>query len=103
MGMFVKKGDTVEVLSGKDRGFRGEVRRVDPATGRVQVEGVAKVKRHQRAQGPERPGGIIEHEAFIDASCVQVVCPKCSERTRIAHKVEDGKKVRVCKKCGASF
>ncbi len=99
----VRKGDTVEVISGKDKGVRGEVRRVYPETGRVTVEGVAMVKRHTRAQGPNDPGGIVEREGTVDASTVMLVCPKCSEPTRVGHAVADGKKVRVCKKCGAQF
>ena len=91
----VRKGDTVEVISGKDKGVRGD--------GRVTVEGVAMVKRHTRAQGPNDPGGIVEREGTVDASTVMLVCPKCSEPTRVGHAVADGKKVRVCKKCGAQF
>ncbi len=101
--LHVRKGDTVEVISGKDKGARGEVRRAYPETGRVTVEGVAMIKKHQRAQGPNNPGGIIDREGTVDASTVMLVCPKCSERTRVGHAVENGKKVRVCKKCGAHF
>ena len=73
MSMNVKKGDTVVVLSGKDRGKQGE------------------------------QGGIVKREAALAACKVQVVCPKCSKATRVAHKVENGKKTRVCKHCGAEL
>ncbi len=99
----VRKGDTVEVISGKDKGVRGEVRRVNPSTGRVTVEGVAMIKKHTRASGPNDPGGIIDREGTVDASTVMLVCPKCNEPTRVGHATDDGKKVRVCKKCGAHF
>ena len=73
MAMNVKKGDTVIVLSGKDKGKQGET------------------------------GGIVQREAAMYASKVQVVCPKCNKGTRIAHKIENGKKTRVCKHCGAEL
>ena len=101
--LHVKKGDTVEVISGKDKGVRGEVRRVYPSTGRVTVEGVAMIKKHMRASGPNDPGGIVDREGTVDASTVMLVCPKCSEPTRVGHAVDNGKKVRVCKKCGNHF
>ena len=101
--MNVKKGDQVEVLSGKDRGKRGEVVRALPAEGKVVVRGVAVVKKAQRPTQANQQGGIIEKESPIDVSNVALVCPSCDKATRVGHDVEDGKKVRVCKRCGAKF
>ena len=101
--MNVRKGDTVEVLSGKDKGVRAEVIKAMPAEGKVVVRGVAVVKKAQRPTQANQEGGIVEKEAAIDVSNVALVCPSCDKRTRVGHDVEDGKKVRVCKKCGAKF
>ena len=98
--MRIKKGDQVEVISGKDRGKRGEVLKVDPKKDKVVVEGVNIVHRHQRPTQDMPQGGIIENEAPIHISNVQLVCPHCDERTKFGVEVLDnGKKVRVCKKC----
>ena len=102
--MNVKKGDQVVVLSGKDKGKQGEVLVAKPAEGKVIVEGVAIVKKATRPNAMNQQGGIIEQEAAIDVSNVMLVCPTCGKRTRVGHaKNAEGKKVRVCKKCGAQF
>lgn len=101
--MNVKKGDQVEVLSGKDKGKRGEVIVALPSEGKVVVRGVAVVKKAQRPTQTNQRGGIVEKEAAIDVSNVALVCPTCGKATRVGHAEEDGKKVRVCKKCGAKF
>ena len=102
--MNVKKGDKVQVLSGKDKGAQGEVLKAFPAEGKVIVEGVAMVKKHQKPNAANQQGGIIEQEAAIDVSNVMLVCPTCGKATRVGHATDaDGKKVRVCKKCGAQF
>jgi large subunit ribosomal protein L24 len=101
--MNVKKGDQVEVLSGKDKGARAEVIQALPAQGKVVVRGVAVVKKAQRPTQANQEGGIIEKEAAIDVSNVALVCPSCGKHTRVGHDVQDGKKVRVCKKCGSKF
>ena len=102
--MFVKKGDLVEVLSGKDKGKQGRVLRAYPSEGRVIVEGVAVAKKAERPSAQNQQGGIVEKELSIDASNVMLVCPSCGQRTRTAHGVNDaGQKVRTCKKCGAAF
>jgi len=101
--MNVKKGDRVQVLSGKDRGATGEVLRALPAEGKVIVEGVAMVKKHQKPNQANQQGGILEREAAIDVSNVMLICPKCGKPTRVGHATVDGKKMRVCKKCGAQF
>jgi len=100
----IKKGDTVEVIAGKDRGTRGEVLRVIPKKDRVVIERVNIVKKHQRpvqAGRQQVQPGIIEFEAPIHLSNVMLVCPQCEARTRVGYRVnEDGRKVRVCRKCG---
>ena len=98
--MRIKKGDQVEVIAGKDIGKRGEVLSVDRDKNRVMVEGVNIVHRHTQATRDMPQGGIIENEAPIDVSNVQLVCPSCGENTRIgADFDDDGNKKRVCKKC----
>lgn len=102
----VKTGDTVVVLSGKDKGTQGVVAAVSPKEGKVIVEGVNKIKKHVKPGRMGQQGGIIEAEGALYASKVQLVCPKCGKSTRVAHKIlEDGSKVRVCKNdgCGAEF
>ena len=101
--MNVKKGDQVEVLSGKDKGKRGEVIVALPSEGKVVVRGVAVVKKAQRPTQANQQGGMVEKEAAIDVSNVALVCPTCGKAPRVGHAEEDGKKVRVCKKCGAKF
>ena len=103
MSMNVKKGDTVVVLSGKDKGKQGKVLEVMPKSGKVVVEKVNVVSRHTKPRKQGEQGGILQKEAPIYACKVQKVCPKCSKATRVAHKVENGKKTRVCKKCGAEL
>ena len=101
MKVHVKTKDEVIVISGKDKGQKGKVLSVSPKSGRVVVEGVAMVTKHQKSRAQGQPGGIIKKEAAIDASNVMLVCQKCSKPARAGVKVlEDGKKVRICKKCG---
>ena len=102
--MFVKAKDQVVVLTGKDKGKQGQVTSVAPKAGKLTVEGVAMVTKHQKARAQGQQGGIVHKEAYIDASNVMVVCPKCGKPSRMGHQVlENGKKVRVCKKCGAQI
>ena len=103
MAMNVKKGDTVVVLSGKDKGKQGKVLGTVPAEDKVVVEGVNMVTCHVKPRRQGEQGGIVEREAALYASKVQVVCPKCKKGTRVAHKIENGKKSRVCKHCGAEL
>ncbi len=103
MSMNVKKNDTVVVLSGKDKGKQGKVLSVDPKTRKVVVEKINMASRHQKPRRQGEEGGIIQKEIPLYASKVMTVCPKCSKPTRVAHKVEGGKKVRVCKHCGAEI
>ena len=99
--MNIKKGDTVRVLSGKDKGKEGQVVRSLPSKQRVVVEKVNMVKKAMRPTQQNPQGGIMSVEAPIHVSNVMVVCPECKQPTRVSHRVnEAGKKVSVCKKCG---
>src|SRR5262245_5240125 len=95
-----RKGDTVEVIGGKNRGKRCKVLDVRRDEGRAIVEGVNTVKRHMKPSRTSPQGGIVEREAPLPASRLMVVCGKCGEATRVGHRIlEDGTKVRVCKRC----
>ena len=97
----VKTGDTVMVISGKDRGNSGKVLQVSPKEGKVIVEGRNMVTKHVKPRRQGEQGGIIKAEGAMYASKVMPVCPKCGKATRVGHTEKDGKEVRVCKKCGA--
>ena len=102
--MSIKKNDTVIVLSGKDKGKQGKVLEVMPKDRKVIVEGINMVSRHTKPRRQGEQGGIVQKEAALYACKVQKVCPKCNKPTRPAHKLlADGKKVCVCKKCGAEI
>ena len=102
--MNIKKDDKVIVLSGKDKGKQGKVLIADPKGLKVVVEGVNVATKHQKPRQQGVPGGIVKKEAAIDASNVMLVCPKCKKGVRVGYSVlENGTKVRVCKKCGASI
>ena len=102
--MQIKKDDTVVVIAGKDKGKTGTVLRTIPKKNKVVVEGVAMVKKHQKARRQGEESGIIMKEAAIDASNVLRVCPKCGKAVRTGVKVlEDGSKARYCKKCDEMF
>lgn len=102
--MHIKRGDIVKVISGKDKGKEGKVITAAPETGKVIVEGVAMVKKHQKAKMQGQESGIIHVESAIDASNVLRVCSKCGKAARTGVKVlEDGSKVRYCKKCQEVF
>jgi len=100
----VKKGDLVKVLAGRDKGKEGRIILSIPKESRVVVEKINLVKRHQRPTEDFPEGGIITKEAPIHVSNVMMICKSCKKPTRIAHKfLEDGKKVRACKHCGATL
>ncbi len=103
----IKKGDTVEVIAGKDLGERGEVISVLPKEDRVVVHGVNILKKHNKARqagNQQIPAQIVEFEGAIHLSNVLLVCPSCSKKTRVGFRVrEDGYKVRVCKQCEAEI
>lgn len=98
----IVSGDEVLVIAGKDRGARGRVRQNLPRKDRVIVEGVNRVKKHQKAVPGVQQAGIIEKEAPLSVANVMLVCPSCSAATRVGFRFNDaGKKVRYCKKCDA--
>ena len=97
----VKKGDTVKVLSGNDKGKTGEV--LEVISGKVTVKGINIKKKHQKPRRQGEEGGIISREFPIHASKVQVVCPKCGKAVRIGFEIDKDSKVRVCKSCGAKL
>ena len=101
--MRVKKGDTVKVLSGKDKGKTGEVLEILPKTNKIVVKGINIIKKHTKPRKQGEEGGILSIESAVLASKVNVVCPKCGKATRIGYSEEKGEKVRVCKKCGAKI
>ena len=102
----VKTGDTVVILSGKDKGKQGKVLEVSPKEQKVIVEGCNKGQKHVKPRRMGEPGGIVSAESPIYASKVMLVCPKCGKPTRVAHKfMNDGSKERQCKNsgCGETF
>ena len=100
MASKIKKNDTVLVISGRERGKRGKVSRVTPENNRAVIEGINIVKRHSRPRGLGQPGGIIEKEAPLHLSNLMLVCTKCDRPVRVGFtRLEDGSKVRVCRKC----
>jgi large subunit ribosomal protein L24 len=107
VGLHVKKGDTVQVIAGKDRGAKGKVIQAMPRHERVLVEGVNRVKKHTRVTTNQRgaqSGGIVTQEAPIHVSNVQVVCPGCDKPSRVGHRQDEaGKNIRVCRRCGADL
>ena len=98
--MHIKKGDTVVVLSGDDKGVQGEVIAVSPEEGKVIVKGVNIIHKHVKPRRQGETGGIIDAEGAIYASNVALYCPNCKQGVRVKHEVVDGKQVRVCAKCG---
>ena len=101
--MSIKKGDTVAVITGKDKGQRGKVLSVNPKEGKVVVEKINLVSRHTRPRKQGEEGGILQKEAPLYACKVMRVCPKCEKATRVDMEIKGDKKVRVCKHCGAEL
>ena len=102
--MSIKKDDLVVVLSGKDKGKQGKVLEVSPKEGKVIVDHVNMMTKHVKPRKMGDPGGIVKAEGAMYASKVMLVCPKCKKGVRVGYSVlENGTKVRVCKKCGASI
>jgi large subunit ribosomal protein L24 len=95
----LKKGDEVEVLAGKDLGKRGAVMRVLPGTSKVIVDRVNIAKKHQKPTKATMQGGIIDKEMPIHVSNVGIVCKSCGKATRIGYRFDNGKKIRICRKC----
>ena len=101
--MKLKKGDNVKVLSGNDKGVTGEVLEVLPKANKVIVKGVNIRKRATKPRKAGEEGGIISSEHTVDASVVNIVCPKCGKAVKIGYKVDGDKKTRICKNCGAEL
>ena len=101
--MHIKKGDTVVVLSGEDKGVQGEVIAVSPEEGKAIVKGVNIIHKHVKPRRQGEAGGIVDAEGAMYASKVAVFCSKCNQGVRVKHTVVDGKKVRVCAKCGTQL
>lgn len=101
--MRIKKGDTVKILSGNDKGKTGEVLEVIPKTNKIIVKGVNIRKKHIKPRKQGEEGGIISAECAIHSAKANVVCPKCGKATKIGYVEKKGEKVRVCKKCGAKI
>ena len=101
--LFVKKGDKVVVIAGKDKGKTANVLEVSPSDNKVLVDGVNVVTKHQKPRSQEDKGGIVKKSVPMEASNVMVVCPNCDHATRVKHGEVEGKKVRTCSKCGGSL
>ena len=101
--LHVRKDDLVVVLSGESKGVRGKVIAASPEEGKVIVAGANIVSKHTKARRQGENSQIVKTESAMYASKVQLVCPKCDKGVRVSHKIVDGKKVRVCTKCGAEI
>lgn len=102
--MNIKRDDTVQVITGKDRGKRARVREVHPADDKIIIEGVNIVKKHTKGRAGVRQAGVIEQEAPMWASKVMLVCPNCNKPVRVGHAdLPNGQKVRQCRNCGENF
>ena len=103
MAMNIKKGDTIVVLSGKDKGKQGKVLGTVPKSTKIVAEGINMVTCHVKPRRQGEQGGIVKAEGAMYASKVMPICPKCGKAVRVGHVEKDGKMVRVCKKCGAEL
>jgi len=96
----LRKGDTVQVITGKDAGKSGTITHVITDTGRITVEGVNVAKKHRKPRSQEDPGGIMDRDMPLDASNVMLLCKKCDRPVRVGFEIKDGEKIRVCSRCG---
>jgi len=101
--MRIRKNDNVKMLTGKDRGKTGKVLVVYPENGKVRVEGLNTVKKHQRPKKQGQKGQIVSIERAVNASDVELICPRCGKITRVGHKMTGDVKMRVCKQCKSEF
>lgn len=101
--MKLRKGDQIIVTTGKDRGREAKIERVFIKDGKVLVPGVNQYKKHRKPQGEGRPGEIVTLDRPLPVNNVALVCPKCKQRTRVGFRFQDGKKIRVCRKCEADI
>lgn len=103
MQLHVKKGDNVLIIAGKDKGKTGKIVTVNPDDARVVVDNLNIITKHTKPRGANAPGGINKVPGPIDASNVQIICPKCNKATRVDNTEIDGKKFRACSKCAANL
>ena len=101
--LHIKRDDTVVVLSGDSKGVKGKVIAVSPKEGKVLVEGANIIHKHVKPRKQGETGGIVDTEGAIYACKVALYCSKCDQGVRVKHQIVDGKKVRVCAKCGAQL
>lgn len=101
--MNIRKGDAVQVIAGKDKGRTGQVIKVMPAANKIVVENINMAAKHIKPRNAQQKGGIVEQPAAFDNSNAMIICPTCGKMTRVAHGMVEEKKVRICKKCGASL
>ncbi len=102
--MRVRRGDTVQVLSGKNRGKRGQVMRAFPQSGKVVVDGANMAKRHTKARGQTMQGGIIDKDMPLPVSAVAIICSACGRPSKIGMREDEtGRKLRICKRCGSEL
>ena len=99
--MKLKKNDQIIVLYGKDKGRKGKIEKIFPKANKVLVPGVNVYKKHLKAQGEGKPGGIIDKVFPLPVANVALLCPKCNQRTRIGYQITKGDKQRICRKCGS--
>ena len=98
--MKIRKGDTVLIISGKDKGREGKVLKVFPKANQIVVEGMNLKKKHRKPRKTGEKGQVVEVSQPMDVSNVKLICPKCKKATRVGYKIVEGKKYRICKKCG---
>jgi len=98
--MKIKKGDTILVISGKDRGRKGKVLKVFPKDGKILVEGINLKKKHQKPKRTGEKGQIVTLPGLINIPNLKLICPKCGKATRVGYIIVENKKYRICKKCG---
>jgi len=101
--MKLKKGDTIRVTTGKDRGREGQVERVFVTEESVLVPGLNQYKKHRKAQGEGRPGEIVTLSRPLPMAKIAIICPKCKQPSRVGYRIEGDKKIRVCRKCNADL
>lgn len=101
--MKLKVGDQVLVIKGKDKGRKGKIQKIFPKAGKVFIPGINVYKKHVKAQGEKKPGGIVDKVIPLPISNVALICPKCNQKTRIGYQVSKKEKHRICKKCGSAI
>ena len=101
--MNIHKNDTVKIIAGKDRGKEGKVLRVDPVSSRILVDGINLMKKHRKSKKQGEKGEIVSLPRFLDASNTMIICGSCSRPARVGYRIEEGRKIRYCKKCKSNI